>query len=269
MLSAAQVQQFKRDGFLLGGRVVSDEQVDVLLEEMQRVIRDQDNKDVPQPVQIVNLFGREDAPIWQIVNIFHASKPFRELMFNKKVIEEIAQLADAKQLRIWHDQIQYKPSAGGGHSLWHQDAPYWSTLTPNDEMVTAWIALDDVDVDNGCMRMMPGTHKWGDQIEYLHKIKDFYNPPTEYQGHKLEVQMRPVKKGHVHYHHSLTWHGSGENKSNRPRRAIALHYMTERCRYAASGHHPMKPYIKVADGEMMQGDAFPLVWEKERELVTA
>ncbi len=269
MLSAAEVAQFKSNGFLLGGRVLSDEHVAELQEEMQRVIRDHGRADVPQPVQLVNLFGNADAPIWQIVNIFHASEPFRRLMYSPKVIEEIAQMTDANQLRIWHDQIQYKPSGKGGHSQWHQDAPYWSTLTPNDVMVTAWIALDDVDESNGCMRMMPGTHKLGDQIEYLHKIKDFYNPPTEFDGRNFEVRLCPVPKGHVHYHHSLTWHGSGENKSDRPRRAIALHYMTEKCRYAAAGHHPMKPYIHVADGEMLQGDAFPLVWEKQRKVELA
>ena len=265
MLTETEVAKFKSDGFLAGGRVLSDDQVDVLRAEMERVIRDQNRADLPQPVMIVNLFGNPDAPIWQVVNIFHASRPFRELMFTQRIIEEVAQLSDANELRVWHDQIQYKPSGKGGHSHWHQDAPYWPNLTPNDEMVTAWVALDDVDDANGCMRMMPGTHRWGDQIRYLHSIKDqdFYNPPLDFDGHRLEVRLCPVKKGHVHYHHSLTWHGSGVNRSDRPRRAIALHYMTERARYNAAGQHPMKPYIQVADGEKLTGDAFPLVWQRE------
>jgi len=71
-------------------------------------------------------------------------------------------------------------------------------------------------------------------------------------------------QGEVHYHHSLTWHGSHANKSGRHRRAIALHYMTEETHYVASGDHPMKEFVTVADGELLQGEHFPLVWERNR-----
>ena len=261
MLRPEQVAKFQAEGFLLGNKVLSDEQVGVLQDELDRVIRDNGKPGIPQPVRIMDIAGQSGSPVWQIVNIWQASDAYRELIFNPTVIEEVAQLTGAKQLRIWHDQIQYKPKETGGVNMWHQDSPYWPTLKPKDVMVTAWIALDDVDAGNGCMRMIPGTHKWGDRIDFIHTIKDFYNPPAEYNGNKLEVRYCPVPQGHVHFHHALTWHGSGENKSGRPRRAIALHYMTERCLYDASGGHPMKPFIHVADGEMLQGEAFPLVWE--------
>ena len=70
------------------------------------------------------------------------------------------------------------------------------------------------------------------------------------------------RQGEVHYHHALTWHGSHANTSERPRRAIAIHYMTEETRYVASGNHTMKPFVEVGDGELMRGEHFPLVWEK-------
>ena len=269
MLSESDLERFHRDGFLAGGRLLTDVQVDVLRDEMERVIRDQGRADVPQPVFIANLYGNADAPTWQILNIFQASEPFRELIYSPKVIEEVAQLTGAGELRIWHDQVLYKPSGQGGHINWHQDAPYWPTLTPSDEMLSVWVALDDVDEDNGCMRMVPGSHRWGDQLRFLHTIKDFYNVPAEFEGRRVDVVGRPVKKGHVHYHHALTWHGSGVNRSDRPRRAIALHYMTEGARYNAAGQHPMKPYIKVADGEKLTGDAFPLVWAREAASATS
>jgi ectoine hydroxylase-related dioxygenase (phytanoyl-CoA dioxygenase family) len=84
--------------------------------------------------------------------------------------------------------------------------------------------------------------------------------PTEYQGHKIEIVRCPVKKGEVHYHHALTWHGSHANTSGRPRRAIALHYMTQDTRYVASGEHVMKQFVEVTDGEIMQGKHFPVVY---------
>jgi ectoine hydroxylase-related dioxygenase (phytanoyl-CoA dioxygenase family) len=84
---------------------------------------------------------------------------------------------------------------------------------------------------------------------------------SQYKGHKIEVRPAPVKKGEVHYHHGMTWHGSGANTSGRPRRAIALHYMSEQTMYVEAGEHPMKRFITSKDGEGVDGVAFAVVWE--------
>jgi ectoine hydroxylase-related dioxygenase (phytanoyl-CoA dioxygenase family) len=129
--------------------------------------------------------------------------------------------------------------------------------------VSAWVALDDVDEGNGCMRMVRGSHRWGDQMDaVLSGVKDVSSPPASFDGRDVEVVLRPVPKGHVHYHHALTWHASGRNPSDRPRRAVAMHFMTDQTRYVASGEHLMKPFIAVADGELVDGEAFPVVYER-------
>ena len=180
---------------------------------------------------------------------------------NPAIGEEAAQLTGTSELRIWHDQIQYKPAGKGGVNMWHQDSPYWPPLEPKDQQITAWVALDDVDESNGCMSMVPGSHRWGNQIEFLHTTKSFDALPREFKGHPIDIRTCPVRKGEVHYHHSLTWHGSRANTSDRPRRAIALHFMTPKTVYAAeAGDHPMKPFIEVADGATVQGTRFPVVW---------
>lgn len=261
MLTEEQISAFDRDGYLLGGRVLDDAQVEQLRNEMQRVIADGGKPGVPQPVLLMNISDDEQHPVWQIVNISQASNPFRDLIHHAKIVENIAQLTRANQLRIWHDQIQYKPAETGGVTHWHQDSPYWRVLQPKDEQVSAWVALDDVDEANGCMSMMAGSHHWGDQIQFLHEhMRDFHHLPAEFQGHPLRVERRPVKAGHVHYHHALTWHGSHANTSGRPRRAIALHYITDRTCYDERGEHVMKPFISVTDGQPISGDHFPLVW---------
>jgi ectoine hydroxylase-related dioxygenase (phytanoyl-CoA dioxygenase family) len=264
MLSQEQIQEFKTNGYLRGGRVLTDEQVEVLREDVARVIRDRD-ANTPQPVMIKNLTGNDATPVWQIVNIWEASEPFRQLIHNPIINEEMAQLTGASALRIWHDQIQYKPAETGGVNMWHQDAPLWPTLAPMTE-VSAWVALDDVGVDNGCMSMVPGSHLWGNNIDFLNTFKNYTDMPTEFEGRKIEVRPCPVRKGEVHYHHALTWHGSHANTSGRPRRAIALHYMTEETCFVASGEHVMKKFIHVGDGETVQGEHFPLVWQKDRVL---
>ena len=261
MLAQDQIERFYEDGFLLGSRVLDDRQVDQLLRELHRVIEDKDDLSKPQPVQIRNLSRESHLPVWQIVNIWQASIAYRQLIHQSVIVEEVAQLTGAAELRIWHDQIQYKPAEVGGVNMWHQDAPYWPILTP-DVQVTAWVALDDVVPDNGCMSMVVGSHKWGDQAEFIHTFEGFDGLPTQFKDQPITSRLCPVSKGHVHYHHSLTWHASHHNTSSQPRRAIALHYMPDSTRYNAAGDHAMKMFVTLTDGKKMQGDAFPRVWPK-------
>ncbi|MSR65040.1 MAG: phytanoyl-CoA dioxygenase family protein [Verrucomicrobiae bacterium] len=258
MVSKSEVEQFKAQGFLKSGRVLSDAQIEVLREDLDRVIRDRD-KGGRQPVLLRDISTNKSTTIWQVVNIWETSEPFKELIHNKTIVEEVSQLIEAKELRVWHDQIQYKPAGVGGVSAWHQDWPYWPILS-GPFQVTAWVALDDVDEGNGCMSMVTGSHEWGKQIDFLHQITDFKAMPERMNGHSLNVKLCPVGRGEVHYHHGLTWHGSHANTSGRPRRALAIHIMTERTRYVESGNHPMKPFVVVADGETLKGEHFPLLW---------
>lgn len=259
MLSSEKVEFFKVNGFVKGSRVLSDDQVEELRGELARVIEHADTLE-RKPVHIVNLSGKADAPVWQIVNIWEASDAFSALVHNKTITEEVAQLTGAAELRLWHDQIQYKPKAIGGVNMWHQDSPYWPNIGPLTAQVTAWVALDDADEANGCMSMVPESYHWGKQIDFLHTLPDYHSMPSEFEGRTVKVQLTPVAKGEVHFHHALTWHGSGANTSGRPRRAIALHYMTQDTVYIAAGNHVMKRFVEVSDGAKLEGAHFPQVY---------
>jgi ectoine hydroxylase-related dioxygenase (phytanoyl-CoA dioxygenase family) len=270
MLSPQQVREFDRNGCLVGGQVIGDEEVDELRRELDRVIAAHQaggfGQDQPKPVMISKWGDKPESVIWQIVNIWEASPAFERLLYLRPVIEALHQLTGAADLQVWHDQIQYKPPHHGGINNWHQDAPYWPVIKP-ETPVTAWIALDDVDESNGCMWMVPGSHQWGNHIKRLETnppeeffdIAEGFTPPAGAQITRAEVKPWPVRKGEVSFHHSMTWHGSHRNDSDRPRRAIAIHVMTGQAVFVAGGQHPMKKFIQLNDGEPMSraGEHFP------------
>ncbi len=269
MLNSTQLESFTRDGFIKGSQIIDSAQADLLCDEVLRVIADYQNQVEAEkkPVRVANLSGNDDAPVWQVVNIWEGSAAFDALIHNPILAEEVGQLMEqemkAQEIRLFHDQIQYKPAQKGGVNMWHQDSPYWPILTPKTVQLTAWIALDDADAENGCMSMVPGSHCWGDQMETLRELGvDFEAMPKNWNGHDIEIEVTPVERGAVHFHHALTWHGSTANKSGRPRRAVALHFMTEGAHYKAEGEHAMKPFVEVGDGEKVEGAHFPLVWSK-------
>ncbi|WP_256758903.1 phytanoyl-CoA dioxygenase family protein [Cohnella sp. WQ 127256] len=276
MLNESQLAEFEKNGFLKGGVVLSEEEVEALRNELDNVM---EGKSVTKPVLNHNLLGDEEAleekslydgmkmttneKVVQIVNIWMASDAFFKHAANPTICEEVAQLCQTDTLRIWHDQIQYKPPITGGPTAWHQDYPLWPIIQPAD-LVSAWVALDDAVIENGCMWMVPGSHKWGNHQKHLASDKEFmpYHRHPELLPEGAEVKAVPfeIKKGQVGYHHSLTWHGSPNNRSELKRRAIAVHYMPGHTRYEPSSEHVMLSYVTVNPGDIMQGEHFPVVY---------
>ncbi|TVR61813.1 MAG: phytanoyl-CoA dioxygenase family protein [Spirochaetaceae bacterium] len=183
-----EVERFNRDGFILGPEVIEPDKIEGLVSEVMRVIDERDRTDIAQPVWVRDMTGgKSERPVWQIVNIWQGSKAFEELMRSPGVAAAAAQLMRADELRIWHDQIQYKPAQTGGKTGWHQDSMAWPPIAPKGRQITAWIALDDADEQNGAMTMVSGSHLWGPADEALHNLEDFYKLPAEYAGHPFEL----------------------------------------------------------------------------------
>ena len=281
-MTEKQVEQFTRDGFLNGGSILTAEQVDGLSVELDRILDkgpDGFGGDTRRPVQFRDLSAgnyTEDSseisptPVWQIVNIWQASDAFEALLHTPALIEAIAQMSGFSDIQVWHDQVQYKPACAGGSTGWHQDAPKWPAIEPMTP-VSAWIPLDDADEANGCMWMVPGSHEWGDVDAYLaglqlSELDEFSDVGKGFEWSEgiepseIRAVPCPVRRGEVHFHHSLTWHGSPRNHSTRPRRAVAIHFMASDAVYTGC-EHLMQPLIQVAVGGKMRdaGAAFPAV----------
>jgi phytanoyl-CoA hydroxylase len=269
MLSEAQIAQFHERGYLQVGRVMSDEQADTLRERLFQVMAD---KSARSPESKRNMAGDPEKVLIQIVNIWEADDLFNAHLFNPVMCEMVAQVIPADTLRVWHDQVQYKPPKVGGPTDWHQDHPYWPIIQPAD-LVSAWVALDDVDVENGCMWMVPGSHKWGPHKggtigtneEDFAPLPDLSLLPP---GIDVTPVPMPVKKGCAGLHHCLTWHGSPPNRSDRGRPGIAVHYMPGYTRYEKDPGktHLVEHNVEVQPGEILKGKHFPTVWENGKPL---
>ena len=277
-LTAEQIAQFKCDGFLNGGTLLAAAELTELTQALTDVLGAgpefyNAQPEFRRPVLFHPFFGTGH----QIVNLFEASEPFRRLMYHPAIVQAVQQLMGCKELYIWHDQLLSKPPVAGEALQWHQDAPLWPILDPaqSHSMVSAWIPFDDADESNGTLHMVPGSHRWGDQMEYLrgstqseqneaHGALGIKHLPGGQVGRAC-----PVRLGEVHFHHALTWHSSGRNSSGRPRRAHAVHYMPAHTRYIAAKEHVMKQHVECADGGTMSaaGPHFPRITDAAGQIV--
>lgn len=126
---------------------------------------------------------------------------------------------------LWYSVIFVKPAHTRGRVPWHQDSTYWAMA--KEEGLTAWIALSEVNCENGCMRVIPGSHQWGD---YKHRISNSRDNLL-HRGQEIsgidEKKAVPVelKAGQVSFHDLRLLHSSEANDSPNPRLGIAFRFI--------------------------------------------
>src|SRR5262249_24702339 len=124
----------------------------------------------------------------------------------------------------WGSHFYCKMPHDGKAVAWHQDASYWP-LNPA-KAVTAWLAIDDADIENACMRFIPGSHHHGrltwrpsDAAEH-NVLNQTIENPLQY-GREICDEL---KAGEISLHSDLLLHGSRANDSDRRRCGLTLRY---------------------------------------------
>jgi len=147
---------------------------------------------------------------------------FRAFAMDVRLRALIEQLIGKPPMLV-QDQIFMKPPRFGSAKPYHQDNAYFLSH-PDDEVITAWIALDDVDASNGCLRYIEGSHR-GPILEHPPLPGEPYNiSPAQEDIDINHEALACVGKGGVVFHHSKALHSSHRNDSDRWRRAYATHW---------------------------------------------
>jgi ectoine hydroxylase-related dioxygenase (phytanoyl-CoA dioxygenase family) len=257
-LTDEQLGQYERDGYVSGVRLLDEEQVARLREELHS-LTDPDHAGN-------NLFyefhSNESADRSRV--LFHAlgawriAPGFHDLLWNPAFTVPASQLLGGA-VRFWHDQLFCKPAQHGGVVAWHQDYSYWTRTQPMAHL-TCWIALDDATRDNGCLQYVPGSHRWpllpvtglaGD-MDAIQTVLD----------EEQRAAFRPVaielRRGEASFHHPLMVHGSYENRTDGPRRATVINAFRDGVR-SVSNEPPLEGVPPVPAGALMDGTFFPLL----------
>lgn len=132
-----------------------------------------------------------------------------------------------EDLLVWGSRWFTKMPGDKTYVSWHQDGTYWGLHPPN--VITAWIALSDSNPENGCMRVIPGTHRAGTLPQVETNAPD--NALSRGQEIAVEVDEAQavdltLQPGQMSLHHIGIVHGSKVNTSDKPRIGIAVRYIT-------------------------------------------
>ncbi|MEQ8404497.1 MAG: phytanoyl-CoA dioxygenase family protein [Oceanicaulis sp.] len=184
------------------------------------------------------------------------------LVQDPRVIEPVAAIL-GEDVLCWGSSFFDKRPGDAGHAPWHQDSTYWGLERP--DALTAWVALTHSTPENGCLRVIPGSHS----VQIAHKHA--HDPDNMLLGGEVicanvdeaKAVDLALKPGEMSIHHQQLIHGSRRNRSTERRFGFAIRYIAGHLR-SAGGAGYARSYATLVRGKDHGG--FILETAPERDL---
>ena len=236
LLDAEQIASYLRDGYLVLPDVLSERELRSLEAPFQRFIEGRvpgmgrDFCDMSGP------YGRA----FEDFNLVNAVLPrvYDPTLVNNVFERRAANIARqliGEDITLDYDQFLAKrPQRAAAVFAWHQDLGYWPTGTPDTRTVTCSLAFDDATLDNGCLQVVPGSHR---ETELRpHRPSSWSSAPElRDEAHTLTVELRPsdaivplpVRRGSITVHNERIVHGSPGNRTDGWRRTYVVAFRSQ------------------------------------------
>jgi phytanoyl-CoA hydroxylase len=249
MLSPEQIQQYQRDGFLVLSGLVERKTLDDLNKRFLDIVDGRQPvvgaMKIMQDVMVVKGAVKPQTPLHGVNKLFclEDDDVLSAFARSPEVVSCVRSLIGDEIYSLTSNVFNKPPRVDGKHPL-HQDLRYFS-MRPASAIVAVWTAMLPTNRDNGCLAVIPGSHKEG--------ILTHGTPDWDYVNHgffgidEVDRQRRqhvPMEPGDTLLFHPLLVHGSGRNRTDEFRRAISVHYASASCE-SPKGDWRTKPQVRA------------------------
>lgn len=251
MLSHAQIQQFKIDGYLVLPNILDKKTLSSL-----RMTTEQHLADRVQPYELETDVSYPGAPlsasskggqtIRRLKMAYQRSEVYAQIAQHEVVTSAIEQIIGGDKLLInpnHHNCIMTKLPEFSSVTHWHRDTRYWNFN--NKYLVNVWVALGRESLDNGCMKILPGSHRWDvrkealDEAQFL--IRDHPDNASRLETQRL-VELNP---GDVLLFSAHCFHAAGKNTTRAAKYSLVFTYHNELTTPIANTHSASSPAIEL------------------------
>lgn len=261
-ISAAQIDTYRRDGFLPHRGFLSLEEVAELKAAVLDAVASMGNRKITAGgKEMLAADGYYAKVFTQRLNLWRINDIVKQYMLNPELGKTLCKLEGVDAFRVWHDQALIK-EAYANPTAWHLDNPYWSFHSRH--AISVWIALEDATLENGCMWFIPRSHDLatfdnvgiGSNLSDLFKV---YPRMTE-----IDPVPVPMKAGDCSFHNGITAHGAGANMTRGRRIAMTCAYMPVGSRFNGQQNVLSSDYFQSLrkDDVLANDDWNPVVYSK-------
>ena len=208
-----QVAFYEEQGYLKFGRIFTGDEMDALRARVDAMIAALPAGKRPEEM---------DVP--------HFENPWLFRYLADPRVLDVIEAFIGPDIVLWSSHLIAKPGGNGRAVPWHTDGAYWHGRLNPMNVITLWLAVDESSVENGCMRVLPGSHRaMQTSIEAYQPVDKKDNvfhariPPELIN--ESEVVDLELAVGECHFHDAWTVHGSNPNPSPRRRCGYTMRYM--------------------------------------------
>ncbi|HEV8560491.1 MAG TPA: phytanoyl-CoA dioxygenase family protein [Actinophytocola sp.] len=240
-LSANDLDFYRKNGYLKHDRLLRPDRFEALKAHFERKLAE-----LPEGERPENM----DVPHFSDPELFH-------WLLDEDVLDLIEAII-GPDIAVFSSHFFCKPAGDGKSVPWHQDAYFWrETIEPASRAITVWLALDPSTQDNGCMRVIPGSHladatRYRDVNNAESVFDEELDPAQVEQDRAVPVELMPNQ---CSVHSGTLVHGSHINASTMRRCAYTMRYMptTVRFNHERLGH---KHAVFLARGTDRAGNTY-------------
>ena len=220
VLNAAQIQGFNQDGFMTGLRLFSPEIITEIRQYFDRLL-------------MATLQSGGSSYSISTAHLKHGR--VHDLLNHTRLGGVMRDLIGPNVIG-WGSHFFCKMPKDGKAVSWHQDVSYWPLS--DSKTITVWLAIDDSDLENGCMEVIPGSHRnglvhWRESNEEENNV---LNQTIDSKQEWPDPVPLCLEAGEISIHSDLLIHGSKPNQSHRRRCGLTLRYCPPEVRAGESWH---------------------------------
>jgi ectoine hydroxylase-related dioxygenase (phytanoyl-CoA dioxygenase family) len=216
-LTAEEIARYRDQGYVIPKFRLDPTHVQDLQDSLNRLIAD--NPGVrPEKLVSAHVEGDNGEGV-------RGSRKFLELAMHKPIVDLVEQLI-GPDIALWGCHVFCKPPSEGYETPWHQDGHYWP-IRPL-ATCTVWLAIEPSTKENGCLRVIPGSHRDKKLHPHLHEdrsdltLSQRMADGTFDEAEAVDLELQP---GEMSMHDVYMIHGAEANRSSQRRTGVALRYM--------------------------------------------
>jgi phytanoyl-CoA hydroxylase len=224
-LSAAEQRAaYGENGYLVFPELLDSSELESLRAALAEVLRESEGLTATNDRFSITQTDSGGYSVRRIFDPIARHQAFHDLVLNPKILDVVENLL-GPNIQLHHTKLNLKPpSSREARFEWHQDYPFFPHT--NFDLLAVMIYFDEATEENGCLTIIPGSHKWGPRNHLFAKDGAFssqledrsvVNDPARW----LKV---PVPAGGMELHHCNMLHSSTANRGTRPRSAMVIQY---------------------------------------------
>jgi ectoine hydroxylase-related dioxygenase (phytanoyl-CoA dioxygenase family) len=245
LLTPAQVEAFHREGYLIYDRpVLPQDKFESLKAYFDKMLADLPADERPESMDVPHFLHPE--------------------LFRWALDDAILDLVEpilGPDLALFSTHFICKPKGNGKRVPWHEDSNYWQSMLEPMEVVTVWLALDPSTRENGCMMVIPHTHRTGKRgfSDYtpVDSAKNVFGSEIIQEqrddSRRVYIELQPNQAS---LHDGRIQHGSDPNTSNLRRCGWTIRFASAGVKFANHGEFDGKHQVYLARGQDRGGNKY-------------